>query len=224
MRSDTICAVYYCILPETAAVGSDLHIYQKKLALRMLRQVFSDFFHVELKEEKIKRHPNGKPYYEDNENFQFNISHCRTAVVVAVSGRCLGIDVESSRSVKYRTAEKCCNAGEMQYIFRQNPTDRNRSDELSVEETERFLQLWTLKESYVKMTGDGLRTPVNTVCFHLTDFQKSGDGHMRRSVTDEMSTSCLYLPGDITIALTIQGKIRDEDTILWKDRTQMLLE
>ena len=146
--------VYYSAVTEPGS--------ERKLAMRMLKQGFAEFFDMEFSEELIKRNGYGKPYYHGvGEQIQFNISHCRNALAVAVSHRRVGVDVEGMRSVNYRTAIKCCSREEYSYVLGWDadlaPIALQMCDakkesglylpknHMSEEAVKRFLQLWTLK-------------------------------------------------------------------------------
>lgn len=217
MRKEAVCVVSYLRLSESEIIGKNLHEYQKRLAFDMLKQVFSDFLCMELKEEDIKRTAFGKPYYAGNGNFYFNISHCKTAVVIAVSEYPVGIDVESMRQVKHHMVRKCCSTKEIQYVMERKDDGRERKSGLSEDETRRFLQMWTLKESYVKMTGEGLRMPINTISFEPEHFQKRKDILICKKEWGKNSSSYLYFPKELTIALTMQSNVLKEEQIIWKE-------
>lgn len=189
MKTTHTCIVYYAKIEENTD-GKNTHQIQQKLAMKMLKQGFAELFSLEFDETKIKRTSFGKPYYEGEADIYFNISHCPSAVAVAVSRNPVGIDVEGVRKIKYGTVKKCCSAEEMEYVLGEK--DKNLSDEA----TKRFLQVWTLKESYVKMTGEGLRMSVDTIRFNMKSFQK------------EDVTNCytkMYQPDELFIALSIEN-------------------
>jgi len=94
----------------------------------------------------IKRSAKGKPMLKDNKSIHFNISHSGDWVVVAVSGNEVGIDIEKIRPPHYRIAERYFSKHELQTL-----------NELQDEEKKNyFFDLWTLKESYLKLLGKGL--------------------------------------------------------------------
>lgn len=210
--SQQICAVYYSRIPDMAKA---CRAYQQGLSLQILKNAFADFFGIRLLEEAIKRTPDGKPYYNEGRDIFFNISHCPAAVAVAVAKVPVGVDVEGIRRVKKRTVDKCCNVLERAYVFGQHGYDRKPEEELTEEEAKRFLGLWTLKESYVKMTGRGLRIPVNTVCFDISGFECAEPGILQQTKPGEYK-ACLHLQEGIAMALTTQLKTADADVkILW---------
>ncbi len=200
MNRTPLCAVFYYIHPSALPLSADR---QKTLTRQMLGHAFSAFFKIPLQEELIKREPCKKPRYDGAPGCYFNITHCAAAAAVAVARVPAGIDTEAPRPVQYRTAQKCCSPEELQYVSPSAGHLPNRTRELTKEETGRFIALWTLKESYVKMTGDGMRIPFKTVAFDLSAFQKTGPDILQWGRPGQYQ-SCLFTPGSITIALTLK--------------------
>lgn len=94
----------------------------------------------------------GKPYFEDNKIY-FNISHSGNFVVAAVSNESIGIDIQRTRADKHRIAEKNFLPEECDFI-------NEAADEAG--RMERFCQVWTVKEAYLKKIGIGLRKPLKS--------------------------------------------------------------
>ena len=82
---------------------------------------------------EIKRSFHGKPYFPEYPGVHFSLSHAVTHVLCALSGSPVGCDIESPRELSNRALE-----------YFSSP------DELSLFEP---LELWVLKESYVKLYG-----------------------------------------------------------------------
>ena len=97
---------------------------------------------------------------------QFNLSHTDGLVACAVTrGAAVGVDVEplGRRVHSLPLARRFFDAGE-----------RGRLEALPTEQQQtRFLELWTLKESFLKATGDGLSRPLRTCVFDWPDGQLS---------------------------------------------------
>lgn len=85
----------------------------------------------------------GKPYFVQGPNF--NISHAKNLVVLAMADRNVGIDVEAARPCKESVMKKCFSEDEIQRV-----TD----DPLKRDET--FTEIWTTKEAMAKLTGRGI--------------------------------------------------------------------
>jgi 4'-phosphopantetheinyl transferase len=110
------------------------------------RKVISDKLSIPPDQIMINKSKNGKPYIRYTKNLFFNISHSGHWVVMAVSDTQVGIDIERIKSINLRVAERFFS--EEEYRMIQNQPDEMKSDF--------FFTLWTLKESYLKLTGKGL--------------------------------------------------------------------
>lgn len=112
---------------------------QREAALRLLYSL--------LGEESVVEHDgNGAPFFPDHPDLSVSISHCRSAVAVAVchQGR-VGIDVESRRKIGDGLMERVCTEDELASVC--------ASDDITMA----FLQLWTRKEAVLKMRGTGIQ-------------------------------------------------------------------
>lgn len=91
--------------------------------------------------------PQGKPFLRDLPQIHFNLSHSGNYSACAISdvGE-LGIDVEGIAQAEDTLIRKVCTPHECKDIL---------SLPLS-KKYERFFQLWTVKESYLKLLGTGL--------------------------------------------------------------------
>lgn len=95
---------------------------------------------------RLEHDDKGAPYLPDHPDLWVSISHCRTAVAVAVSSEDrVGIDVECRRRIGDGLMERVCAEDELAAV---------RSAEDSVMA---FLQLWTRKEAVLKMRGTGIQ-------------------------------------------------------------------
>lgn len=94
-----------------------------------------------------------KPYLNNKENINFNVSHSGKYVVAAFDDEEVGVDVEKiNRDMEYmKIAESFFTEGEVKRIKNLNEEER----------AEEFFNLWTLKESYVKFKGRGLSISLN---------------------------------------------------------------
>lgn len=90
----------------------------------------------------------------------FNISHSDQVVLLGLTRACrLGIDVEDlRRNVPLDLAGSFFSAGEVRQLGALPPAAQPR----------RFLEFWTLKESYIKAHGKGLSLPLDQFGFELS--------------------------------------------------------
>lgn len=86
----------------------------------------------------------GKPLLE---GIHFNVSHSKNLVVCALSDTPVGCDVEIIKKAPLHLEKKCFNPEEIRFRDELSPDD-------SVDRA--FFRLWSAKESYLKMTGEGL--------------------------------------------------------------------
>lgn len=87
---------------------------------------------------------NGKPYCD---GIFFSLSHAGDLALCAVSGVPVGCDIEQVKDAPFELAPRIFCPSERAYLqAAQDPGEAQR----------RFFTLWTLKESYMKMTGEGL--------------------------------------------------------------------
>lgn len=108
----------------------------------------------------VRQETRGKPYLENIPGVYFNISHSSGLVACGIDGQEIGIDVEQIRPYDKRLMQRICTEEEMAYLC-----GDNREGEQA--QNERFFRLWTLKESYLKATGQGLAVPMREIAFIL---------------------------------------------------------
>jgi len=89
----------------------------------------------------------GKPYLAGCPELHISISHSESIAMCAVSEYEVGADVEYISKFKEGVCHRFFTKNECEYIF------LPASKEL---QTDRFFRMWTLKESYSKLTGKGI--------------------------------------------------------------------
>ena len=133
-----------------------------------LKILLSLYLHLPSDQVKIGRHTKGKPFSLDDKQLYFNISNSGDQVVFAFSksGE-VGIDIEEIRPLIEldELIEKNFSQKEREYI------DASLSDRL-----ERFFKFWTVKESYLKAIGEGMRLTPDNLEFTIekNDFKLQG--------------------------------------------------
>ena len=86
----------------------------------------------------------GKPYLRDHQDIYFNISHCPAGCVCAVSDAPIGVDIQDTRPFSMDIAKYCCSQDELDFL------QKSKNPALD------FARIWAMKESYLKMTGEGI--------------------------------------------------------------------
>jgi 4'-phosphopantetheinyl transferase len=126
----------------------------------LLRHVAGIAVGAEPEQFEIARHPNGRPYLRGIDGVEVSISHTGQIVVAGVSRLgAIGVDVEAvARRIHVpEMAERVCSPYE-QELLRDLP---------HAERQDYLIRLWTLKESYSKALGLGLRLSFCTFGFEL---------------------------------------------------------
>lgn len=103
---------------------------------------------------------NSKPFIKGEENLFFNLSHSGERVMCAVSSLEVGCDVEKIKPVNLKIAKRFFFENEYKAIA-----------ELSTgnEQQDMFFRLWTLKESFMKVTGLGMKLPLDSFNIDISE-------------------------------------------------------
>jgi len=99
----------------------------------------------------------GKPFLENRQDVQFNLSHSGVWVVGAVDTQPVGIDVEQVQTIDLAISENYFSPDEHQDLM-------SKPDKFDY-----FFTLWALKESYIKILGKGLSHPLNAFSVKFSD-------------------------------------------------------
>lgn len=93
----------------------------------------------------------GKPSIVGHPEIYFNLSHCRSVAACVVASSPVGVDVEDVREFKESLARYVLNDDEYAAVMSSSSPDKE------------FIRLWTMKESYLKLTGEGITRDLKTV-------------------------------------------------------------
>lgn len=116
-----------------------------------LRFLLSKYTKVPPQEIHIGRSRKGKPYVVEDRGIYFNITNSANLVLIAFTlvGE-LGVDIEKVRSLPDLDELIESNFFEEEQRYICSDPDRKAT---------RFFRLWTVKESYLKAIGEGMRLP-----------------------------------------------------------------
>ena len=102
---------------------------------------------------------NGKPSFREYRDIHFSLSHSGERAMLVASDRECGCDVEKIKPINMNIAKRSFDSTEYEYIM----------EAISEEEkAERFFRLWTMKESVMKVTGQGFKLFPNTFSIDLS--------------------------------------------------------
>lgn len=122
-------------------------LFSNLLAKYLIHKIY------DIKFDKIKFRYNdyGKPLIDSSDEIYFNVSHSNCYVVCALDTNPIGIDIEKIADIDLKIADRFFTKEEYNYI------NLNELDKI-----ERFYEIWTMKESYIKTIGMGLSIPLNS--------------------------------------------------------------
>lgn len=127
--------------------------YNRGLAAELLLYyALNKEFGLKHDEFTINRTEKGKPYLTDHEDIHFSISHSGDYAAVALSGKECGIDIERIRPVSFDLVRRFFSDREIAFLERFGERDF----------VPHFFELWSAKESYLKMLGYGLTRPLSS--------------------------------------------------------------
>lgn len=118
-----------------------------------IRKMIQDQLGLEKQKIIFEQNAYGKPYLKGVPNFHFNISHSDIYVACAISKNPIGIDIEMIKPIDFGIAKRFFTKAEEQYISEVQSEVRQQN---------RFYEIWTRKEAYIKLCGKGLHIPLNS--------------------------------------------------------------
>jgi 4'-phosphopantetheinyl transferase len=151
------------------------------------------------RELRFERTSRGKPYLADA-GIHFNLAHSTMYALVGVSRDSeIGVDTESIRAtVEYQALAERYFAPEEVAWLDAAPIDQRRS---------RFFRMWTVKEAFLKATGEGLGRPLADAVVTFAP-----DGGATLSDSGWTAEESAIVPGHAAAAV-----VRDGITIRWHE-------
>ncbi|MBR5027777.1 MAG: 4'-phosphopantetheinyl transferase superfamily protein [Bacteroidales bacterium] len=133
---------------------------------------------------------NGKPFFAQYPDFQFNISDSKQRVVAAFDTEDVGVDVEYLRTHRPELMQRFFSDEERQSVERQPDDDaKGRA----------FTMLWSLKEALVKCLGTGIAKDFTN---YSVDFEKETVA----PAASGLVVSGTVLDGDCFVTLCRRGE------------------
>ena len=129
--------------PHNAYVKAASSLLKYTMLSKMLLVPFSDI--------ELEHSSKGKPFVKNHEGVYFNISHTKNACAGVFAPFEVGIDIEHVRPTDLTIAKRFFTQNEQNYIF------EDETNSIS-----RFFDVWTKKEAYIKLTGEGFARPLSS--------------------------------------------------------------
>jgi len=124
---------------------------------------------------RFRTNAQGKPYIaEPDASIGFNLSHSGDVIVCALAhDRPVGVDIERIS----RVGDARCMADQ---FFTEPERHSVHAAGNAAARAQRFCELWTLKESFIKALGSGLSLPLDKFSF---DIEASGNNWINDAIT-----------------------------------------
>lgn len=163
MQGDILCLAADSAKRERYRTAAARQAAQLSLTAQvLLRYAASRVMEIPMRQVRITYTENGKPQLHDG--WHCSVSHTGDLCICAVSRRQVGLDAERERPFPEQVAEKYFSPEEKYFL--RTAENKQRA----------FFQIWTKHESYVKLTGEGLRAirrpippEIHTHTFHLME-------------------------------------------------------
>lgn len=129
----------------------------------LVKIVLADKLGILAHEVNIQLHSNGKPFVQGNKAVYFNLSHSADVIILAVTEEGeIGVDVEEvDHEFEWMRVDSVLDLSEIEWI-----KENELIDPFSI--YQRFFQIWTLKEAYIKCTGHGMSSHLKKLNFHVS--------------------------------------------------------
>ncbi|MGQ8872605.1 4'-phosphopantetheinyl transferase family protein [Paenibacillus sp. TSA_86.1] len=127
----------------------------------LTRIIFCKLLKLENKSLVFKKDDFNKPFLESAQGWDFNISHSGEWIVCVFSRHCVGVDLEQVKQRQLGIAQQYFSDDEYTSIINQDTSNQ----------LIHFYRILTLKESYIKATGKGLKIPLNSFCIKGDDYR-----------------------------------------------------
>ena len=113
----------------------------------------------------------GKPFLVGHPSVQFNLSHSEERVMCVISGLEVGCDVEKVKATDYKIANRFFTESECAWLAGEQIDLNGEGNNYEEQKRSRFFRLWTLKESFMKAVGLGMRLSLKDFSFHVEQDQ-----------------------------------------------------
>ncbi|MCE5268222.1 MAG: 4'-phosphopantetheinyl transferase superfamily protein [Planctomycetaceae bacterium] len=187
----------------------------------LLRTALSQYLDADPRHIRLRYQNGGKPTLDSSpgilpvssdSQLQFNLSHTHGMVVCAITLRDpIGVDIESTsrRSNCLALARRFFAPAEANLLLSLPPDEQQA----------KFIETWTLKESFIKAIGAGLAMPLANFCFTLAD-----DGAVTISFTQPTSEQAdawqfarLRVASDYQVAIAVRRPASEPSEIVIRE-------
>lgn len=113
-------------------------------------------------EVKIAQRENGKPYLPDYPQIHYNLSHSGSMALAVFAETEVGCDIEQIQAANLKLAKRFFCPQEYAYIAELEGECQDYA----------FYRVWTLKESFLKATGMGMKLQLDSFGFGMSETEQ----------------------------------------------------
>ena len=149
----------------------DLFIFKNEGYSRnnTIKKIFNTYYGYDVQDNNILVSKLGKPFLDSNK-YYFNISHSGEYVIFAVSDDEIGIDIQKMDEINLGISERFFSPYEDKFIKKCNSFKR-------------FYIIWTIKEAYIKYSGQVLNKTLNSfIVLHYNNSYYIYDSCLRSDI------------------------------------------
>ena len=170
----------------------------------ILRQIFNIYTQHLPESIKFSFNKFGKPYFKNNENLKFNISHSGNLLLIGLNKDYeVGVDTEIyNKKIDHLDLAKSVFSKQEQAALLALPKHKMISA---------FYNCWSLKESFIKAVGLGLQIPLDqfSVNFFKADNTNSLiDVSWKPALLNKLISKIIYLEKNYSAACTYDKNIK----------------
>ena len=161
----------------------DLFIFKNEGYSRnnTIKKIFNTYYGYDVQDNNILVSKLGKPFLDSNK-YYFNISHSGEYVIFAVSDDEIGIDIQKMDEIKKYLQKQSILLGKQcaqEFIF--SPYEDKFIKKCN--SFKRFYIIWTIKEAYIKYSGQGLNKTLNSfIVLHYNNSYYIYDSCLRSDI------------------------------------------
>ena len=118
----------------------------------------------------------GKPCFRNRPDIHFSLSHSGDYAICSIGAHEIGNDIERVRSGREKVAQRFFAKEELDWIYGSELTA------VTNERDSKIFRIWTMKESFLKVTGLGMSLPLNEFAIMIA---KNGQISIRQNINDK---------------------------------------
>ncbi|RKI78402.1 4'-phosphopantetheinyl transferase superfamily protein [bacterium 0.1xD8-71] len=102
----------------------------------------------------------GKPVLKYHPEIHFSLSHSGNYAICSIGDKPVGNDIEYVKQGRLKVADRFFAREEQDWLY---AVDKEQ------EQTQRMFRIWTMKESFLKVTGRGMSLPLSDFTIHVDE-------------------------------------------------------